>query len=131
MRPQLSRRLMELEKLTRARERAARAKLAEIGRRKREEEDEVANLRQQRFESHTSIEAQLVSKWQVWQKAELVRRNRNLASIELEYRQAMQECGRQIAEQAVLARLVKDAKHDELAEQQRRAAFTSPDERCP
>lgn len=116
--------LAELQKLTHAREQIARAKLAKIAKTKRDKETLVAELRIKVYHPKTSVEASLVSRWQVWQTAELIKLNTELAAIEANYRKTKIECGRQIAEQAVLSKLVERAKSEESARKSRQQVFT-------
>lgn len=126
----LSRDLAELEKLTRAREQAALAMLARVAAKKQAAAQRVIELMTQEYQATTVDELVQVSRWYAWRNQELSKRNTQLAAIEAEYRQAVKECGRFVAEQAVVEELAQKARKDEAALRQKRQALTSPDARC-
>lgn len=126
----LSRDLAELEKLTRAREQAALAMLARVAAKKQAAAQRVIELMTQEYQATTVDELVQLSRWYAWRNQELSKRNTQLAAIEAEYRQAVKECGRFVAEQAVVEELAQKARKDEAALRQKRQALTSPDARC-
>lgn len=117
--------LVKIEKITSAREQAALAKLSQAAARRQAAAKAIAEIRAVQYEAGSVEEAELIANWFVWQQKELAERNMKLAAAEAAYHQAVRECGRQVAEHAVLTNLLARAKKSEARDRESRAAETT------
>ncbi len=119
-----SQKLLELAKLTRTREQVALGRLADADAERRRAAQGIAELRDTRHEVETTEQAALLARWMLWRDQELARRNAKLAVLEARLAIIKRDCGRAVAEHAVVEKLILDAKRQE-ARMRDRAAHIS------
>lgn len=124
-----SRDLRDLVRLTRVREQAALAEQAAVAARMKRVEARIAELRQQPRSMPGPDEARFLARWLVWRDNALKCETTRLAALRAEQRQTAIRCGRAVAENAVVERLLTQAAAEERRDRERRAALTFPGER--
>ncbi len=110
MRRPTAQKLSQLAKLTETRELAALAEFARLAARKRDIEAQIASLRSPLLAFEDPVQAANLALWQSWRDEEIRRLLSRLSLITAEMMETAELCGRAIAENAVMERLVHRTK---------------------
>ncbi len=110
MRRPTAQKLSQLAKLTETRELAALAEFARLAARKRDIEAQIASLRSPLLAFEDPVQAANLALWQSWRDEEIRRLLSRLSLITAETMETAELCGRAIAENAVMERLVHRTK---------------------
>ena len=103
--------LVELSKITHAREQAALARLAKLSFQLKDIERGIDELRQRRPQTSSISDAAAASKWAVWKEQEIKRQNALRANLAAIYQIEARKCGEAVAEHAVLSRLIEKSEN--------------------
>lgn len=122
MRRPPSRQLVLLGQITRTREMTALALLARAAGECRVLETAIAELRRPAAARDSLAEAAHLSRWMDWRQSEIDRLTSRLALKRAEQVRLARLCGRALAENSVMERLVEDSRKAEFLDTQRRAS---------
>ena len=110
--------MKQLAKLAQLRENLALASLAKLAARRRVETETLGALRAPIASAENPEDAAAQSKWLLWRDRQVAEANGRLATLAAEFSKLSEECGRTIAENAVIETLrdmsirERDAEHE-------------------